>query len=115
MNAFLVGSAVVFYLAQPLIKGNRTTPTPISLNGVTYHPSPVFLSFYFGQLIHAFFVFVAMSGYDAIFIQCIQLATYRFRTMSQLLGLLKNCEAEDVQKQKEILVDMSKMHLDVLR
>lgn len=110
-----MGSAVSLYLIQPLFHGNRTIPTPISLNGVTYYPFPVFLAFYLGQIVHGTFVFLALSGYDIIFIQCIKLMTYRFRTMSKLLCLLKNCEKLDMELQKEILVDISKIHLNVLR
>lgn len=76
---------------------------------------PLFLVIYLGQSIHGLFAFAALTGYDAIFIQCIQLMTYRFRIMSNLLKLLCDCEKMPPEEQTEVLIDVCKMHLDTLK
>lgn len=57
-----------------------------------------------------------MAGYDVIFIQCIMLMKYRFRTMTEMLQLLQFSEVTkgDALKKNEILVDIYKMHVNVL-
>lgn len=114
MNAVLVGSAVMFYLGQPLLIGNRAVPTTVSIDGVHYFTFRVFVSIYLGQILHGICVFLVLSGYDAIFIQSTMLMTYKFKTMIDLLQLLKDCQETRPAAQKQILVDICKMHLNVL-
>ena len=109
-------SAVTFYLTLPLLEGNRATPTPVSIDGVILSQVSFkyFVLIYGGEFLHAFFVFLVISGFDAIFIQCIMSMTFRFRTMRELLNLLSDCSKLQPEEQKEILVDIYKMHLNVL-
>lgn len=102
------------YLVMPLWEGNRSMPTPISIGGNKYWSLQVWLVLYCGQIIHGCCVFFALSGYDTIFIQCTMLMKYRFRMMSNMLSLLRDTKQSDSRKHKEILVDVYKMHLDVL-
>lgn len=74
----------------------------------------MFIAHYVGQAIHGVFVVTAISGYDAIFIQCIMLMTYKFKTMVDLLHILKDCREKDQLQQQQVLVDLHKMHLNVL-
>lgn len=92
----LIGSAAFLYMMKPLGEGNRATPTPI-------------------VVLQSVLVIASMAGYDAVFILCIQLMTYRFRTMNETMQLLKDCKQVGAEQQKEILVDIYKMRLDVLR
>lgn len=110
----MVGLAVTFYLLLPLWEGNRSTPTPLSYNGNLYYTRTLFLTIYFGQILHGFCVFLAIGAYDAIFIQCIMVMTYKFRAMTELLRLLAICDDLKAEEQKEILVDIYKIHLNVL-
>lgn len=115
VNTALIAAAFMFYLAKPLLIGKRSLPTPISINGEQYFYLPVFLSFFAGQIIHGICVVTALSGYDAIFIQCIMLMKYKFRTMSHLLQLLQDCHNIAPDDQTDILEDLYKMHLNVLK
>lgn len=115
VNTALIAAAFMFYLAKPLLIGKRSLPTPISINGEQYFSLPVFLSFFAGQIIHGICVVTALSGYDAIFIQCIMLMKYKFRTMSHLLELLQDCHNIAPDDQTDILEDLYKMHLNVLK
>lgn len=99
---------------MPLWEGPQSLPTPISVNGNECWPFRVYLALYLGQFIHAFCVVCGLSGYDVIFIQCLLVMKYRFRMMSNMLSLLQDIKQRDSEKHKEILVDVHKMHLDVM-
>lgn len=114
INSVFVCVALLFYLVNPLVQGNRMTPTPLSFGGVTYLSMPRFVSLYLLQSIHSLCVAFTLCGYDAIFITCIMLMTYKFRTMGRLLELLHDCSVIDAKEQKVILVDIYKMHMDLL-
>lgn len=94
----------------------RALPTPVYINGNTFWPMKTYVAIYLGQSIYAFSGMCAMGGYDVIFIQCIMLMKYRFRTLIEMLKLLKSSDVDqrDDRKDKEILVDLYKMHLNVL-
>lgn len=109
-----MGSAAASYLLQPLVLGNRATPTLVSVNGVVYWPTHTFLVIYVGQVIYGLCVFFLLSGYDAIFIQCIMTMSYRFRTMAELLQLLNYAGPRDEQKDKDLIGMIYRMHLSVL-
>lgn len=114
INCVLLGSAAASYLLQPLLKGNRETPTIISIDGVVYWPMRIFVIIYVGQVLYGLCVFFLLSGYDAIFMQCTMTMSYRFRTMSQLLLLLNYPGSRDSAKDTEIIRLIYKMHLGVL-
>lgn len=109
-----MGSAAASYLLQPLVLGNRATPTLVSINGVVYWPLHTFLVIYVGQVIYGLCVFFLLSGYDAIFIQSIMTMSYRFRAMSELLQLLNYTGPRDEQKDKDLIGLIYRMHLSVL-
>lgn len=77
-----------------------------------------FLVIYVGQVIYGVCVCFLLSGYDAIFIQCIMTMSYRFRTMARLLQLLNvtdgRKEEDGRAKDKEIIGLVYKMHCSVL-
>lgn len=73
-----------------------------------------FLVIYVGQVIYGLCVFFLLSGYDAIFIQCIMTMSYRFRAMSELLQLLNYTGPRDEQKDKDLIGLIYRMHLSVL-
>lgn len=114
INCVLLGTAAASYLLQPLLKGNRETPTIISIDGVVYWPMRIFVIIYVGQVLYGLCVFFLLSGYDAIFMQCTMTMSYRFRTMSQLLLLLNYPGSRDSAKDTEIIRLIYKMHLGVL-
>lgn len=120
INVGLLGSAAFSYLLQPLLRGNRETPTIVSINDVVYWPMSIFLAIYVGQVIYGLCVCFLLSGYDAIFIQCIMTMSYRFKTMAQLLILLHEQPGDREQKRddakdREVIGLVYKMHLSVLR
>lgn len=117
INACLIIAAIALYLLTPFLSLNeRALPTPVSINGNTFWPMKTYVAIYLGQSIYAFSGMCAMGGYDVIFIQCIMLMKYRFRTLIEMLKLLKSSDVDqrDDRKDKEILVDIYKMHLNVL-
>lgn len=77
-----------------------------------------FLVIYVGQVIYGVCVCFLLSGYDAIFIQCIMTMSYRFRTMARLLQLLNVTDGRKKEdgraKDKEIIGLVYNMHCSVL-
>ena len=76
-----------------------------------------FLAIYFGQMVYGLCVFFLLSGYDAVFIQCIMTLSYRFRTMARLLELLSTGSEEssrDDARDREVIGLVYHMHLSVL-
>ena len=67
----MVFSAYLFYIGQPIFLGHRATPTQISWNGVTYFSIPPWITIYVNQVIHGTCVFLAVSGYDVLVIECV--------------------------------------------
>lgn len=114
INTVLIFSAVGFYVSLPMWQGNQLTPTPLTFGGQMYTSGSVYLTTYGAQMIHAFCVSLTLSGYDAIFILCTMIMTYRFKTMIELLKLLQDCTTKDGPSQREIIVDIYKMHLELL-
>lgn len=114
INTLVIVVTVLSYLAQPMVAGNNGTPTLISINGTTDWSLSVYCLIYASQAIYAFSVLFSMGAYDAIFIQCIMVLLFRFRTMSHILRLLDESGYRSPVEDKEILVDVYKMQLDVL-
>lgn len=75
---------------------------------------PAYIAIYTGQSLLAFCLFFCLGGYDAIFIQCIMVFMYRFRTLAGIVHLLKNVNNKELDKDEEILKDIYKMHLNLL-
>lgn len=78
-------------LMKPIRQGIWNTDNPssvtgwivhISYDGNLYHSRSLFLAIYLGQILHGLCVFLRISAYDAIFMQCIMVMTYKFRTMT---------------------------------
>lgn len=113
-NIFIFVFATTFYVTWPLALGNRTTPTPLSYNGETYFSQRVFLTIYVAQVLHAHCVCFGINGFDILFIQSILILTFHFTTMRNILKMLDNCMEVSEQKQKDIMVQIYKMHLDQL-
>lgn len=110
----LIAGAIVSYAINPIWKRFTETPTQLSINGNSDWSFPIYHLIYGSQLIYCYYGFVAMSAYDLFFIQCIMQLSYRFTTMSDLLSLLQETGERNARKDKEVLVDIYKMHLDVL-
>lgn len=110
----LVVSACGLYVIQPIVLRVRKTPTPISINGNDYWPTHIFGIIYLGQFINAIIHGCGLSAYDGVFIQCTMTMSYRFRTLKEVLNLLNYSGPRDDQRDRQILVDIYKMHLSVL-
>lgn len=109
----------MFYTSEPLVKGNRATPIPVSIGGIEYFEYREFLVIYFVQMVHAVCVVMVLCSYDGIFIQIIMQITIQFKILRETLGeLLRDCQsattAED-RDQAEVLIHVSKLHISVLR
>lgn len=102
------------YLFQPIIMRVRETPTQVSLNGNNDWPDHVFFLLYLGQFTHGVCAGLGMTSYDSAFIMCIMSMAYRFRTLTQMLTLLDYTGTRNDQKDRQILDDIYKMHIDVL-
>lgn len=113
MSAFVCASTLL-YLFQPLVSGNRETPTQVNINGNDYWPIRIFLMIYLGQFIHGVCVGFGITAYDDVFIQCIMVMSYRFKTLGELLKLLNYDGLRDEKRDRKILVDVYKMHLSAL-
>lgn len=115
LNSYAVGSALVFYLGQPFILGNRSTPIPVSFGGQEYFSLPVFLTIYFIQMIHGVCVVLCIAGYDGFFILFIMQLMIKFQIMGRTLGLLNDCGSISSEKQREVLIHVCRMHNSALR
>lgn len=73
------------------------------------------MTIYLLQMLHCYLIFFGATGFDAVFMQGIMILSYKFRSMTGLLGLLDNCSEQEEGVQREILVDIHKMHLDILQ
>lgn len=108
----LMGSAG--YLFQPIVLRVRQTPTQVSINGNDYWPDHIFALIYLGQFAHGICVAFGMTSYDSIYIQLMMALSYRFRTLSEMLTLLDYPGPRDDGKDRRILTNVYKMHLNVL-
>lgn len=106
--------ATCFYLFNPVFMRVRETPTQVSINGNDYWPDHVFALIYLGQFIHGVCVGFGLTAYDDVFIQFTMSMSYRFRTLTELLKLLNYSGERNNQKDRQILVDIYKLHLSVL-
>lgn len=86
----------------------------IIIHGNGAHSTELFLIIYFVQSIHATCVFLALVGYDTIFIQCTMLLGFRFETLGELVVLLGDCTKVASSLQRKILVEMYRMHQNTL-
>lgn len=114
INTVLIGIGTCAYLFQPIVTGVRETPTQVSINGNDYWPDHIFYMIYLAQFTHGCCVGLGMIGYDNIFIQFTMAMSYRFRTMTELLHLLDYSGERSEAKDRQVLVDIYKMHLKVL-
>lgn len=108
----LMGSAS--YLFQPIVLRVRETPTQVSINGNDNWPDHIFVLIYLGQFAHGVCVAFGLTSYDSVFVQCMMAMSYRFRTLKELLNLLSYQGPRDSNRDRKILTDVYKMHLDVL-
>lgn len=112
----IVMSALVFYLGQPIILGNRSTPIPVALNGTLFLSLDIFLTLYFLQMIHGTCVVIAIVSYDSIFIQFTMQLMVQYTIMIKTLNLLlSDCLKVTPNRQRDILVHVLKCHMNVLR
>lgn len=114
LDIVLIVSAVSTYAIFPVFIGFSELPTQISINGKDDWTFPNYQIIYGLQLIYCFYGIGAMIAFDCVFIQCVMQFTYRFQTLSDLLSLLRETDQpRNSKKDKQILVDIYKMHLDV--
>lgn len=81
----------------------------------------IYILIYFGQVVYGLCVCFLLSGYDAIFIQCIMTISYRFRSMANLLQLITEGPSSeqplmerDHAKDRQLIDEVYKMHVQVL-
>lgn len=86
----------------------------VSIDGNDYWPGPAFFLLYCCQVCHAAFSGFGLAAYDGVFLQITMSLTYRFTTMRELLNLLDYQGKRDNGKDRQILVDIYKMHYSVL-
>lgn len=110
----LIVLGTLAFLFTPIVTGVRETPTQLSINGNDYWPDRTFVLIYIGQFVHGSCVGFGLTGYDDVFIQFTMTMSYRFRTMTELLGLLNYKGNRDYSKDRQVLVDIYQMHLEVL-
>lgn len=113
MSIFVVIGAFAYAL-QPVLLRVHETPTQVSINGNDQWPLHTFVLIYVAQVTTGVILALGICGYDNVFIQCSMVMSYRFRTMSQLLNLLNYKGPRDAGKDRQVLVDVYKMHLSVL-
>lgn len=113
-NTGMMLSTGILCLLVPLLAGERKTPVVVSLGGETYHPLPLFVALYLAQCTHVCYCAV-MCGFDGFFMQCIQQLSYKYRTMSDLLKMLRNCQDMAVETQTGTLGLIYRMHVGTLK
>lgn len=114
-NTLSLTIAVVFYIFGPILSGNNATPTLVSINGSANWDVPIYLTIYGCQIVFALGVLFSLGGYDAIFMQCIMVLMYRFRTMSNIAFQIETGPERSHARDKEILIDLYEFHLSVLK
>lgn len=103
------------YLSMPILTGSGELPTPTTLNGVQDKdlPSSVFYPLYFLYTTNSIIIFFYVMADDIFFILNILMFYKRFETIKDILGLLNYGGERNRQKDKRILRDTYRMHIEL--
>lgn len=115
-NTLSLTFAVTVYIFGPILSGNyNATPTLVSINGSAIWDGAIYFTIYGCQIVFALCVLFSLGGYDAIFMQCIMVLMYRFRTMSNIAFQIESGPERSHSRDKEILMDLYDFHLSALK